>query len=82
MSEWKFVGHCFDGDRFEIDGVNVWSCGWRATGAKADITDPLYGAKYQFPIYEAGTPPKVIRFAASEFSNTVWGFYIEPQAHP
>lgn len=80
MSVWKFAGHCFDGDRLEIDGINVWSVSWRPTGAKAEITDPLYGVKYQFPIYEAGEPPRAIRFAASEFSNTVWGFFVEQPA--
>ncbi len=79
MSEWKFIGHCFDGDRFEIEGTNVWEHAWRSTGGTASITDPLYKVKYQFTIYEAGAAPKIIRFAAGEFSNTVWGFYTEQQ---
>ncbi len=76
MSEWKFVGHCFDGDHFEIEGVNVWSRGWQSTGTQATIGDPLYTwQSHTFSVYTITDGHKVIEFAAGEFSNTVWGFF-------
>lgn len=76
MSEWKFVGHCFDGDHFEIEGINVWSAGWQPTGERATIGDPLYTWQaHNFTVYTLTRDGKEIEFAAGEFSNTVWGFF-------
>lgn len=73
-SEWIFVGNCFDGDPFQIDGVGVWRT-WQETGERAKIRDPLWGQAFTFPVYTMTNGEKTIEFAAGEFSNTVWGFF-------
>jgi hypothetical protein len=73
---WIFIGHCFDGVHFEIEGVNVWAHGWQSTGKRAHVGDPLYSwQNYDFPVYTISEKGKTVEFAAGEFSNTVWGFF-------
>jgi len=28
MANWKFIGHCVEGEKLEILGINVWSQNW------------------------------------------------------
>jgi hypothetical protein len=75
MSEWRFVGHCFDGAPFAIDGIDVWRT-WTPTGERATPTDPLYPWQdYDFPVYTMTDGTRTVEFAAGEMSNTVWGFF-------
>jgi hypothetical protein len=74
---WKFLGRCLAGDTFLINGVNVWSGSWQiVTGEQAYVKDPLYGQDFSFQVYTITVGEKQIKFAAGEFSNMVWGFYI------
>jgi hypothetical protein len=76
VSQWHFIGHCFDGALFEIDGINVWSRSWQPTGETASISDPLYHWQNDcFTVYIIREGNKTIEFACGEFSNTVWGFF-------
>jgi hypothetical protein len=73
---WRFLKVVPDGQRFELDGANVWSIEWkRVPNQRAEIKDPLYGQSYSFEIFEFTHEGKVVRFAAGEFSNCMWGFY-------
>lgn len=75
---WHYVGSCFDGQSFNIEGVDVWKHGWKSIdGQRVDVVDPRYGRRYNFTIYELVGGGKTVRFAAGEFSNGVWGFYRE-----
>ena len=47
------------------------------TGEKVVVKDPLYGQKYTFPVYKVNIQDEEYAFAAGEFSNSVFGFYIE-----
>ncbi len=77
---WRFIGACFDGQEFMLDGVNVWNHKWtHDRPLKAEVIDPRYGQKFQFTIWEIRTEERTIRFAAGEFSNCVWGFYQESE---
>ena len=49
----------------------------KSTGEKIDVKDPLYGQKYRFPVYKVLIDEKEYEFAAGEFSNCVYGFYIK-----
>jgi hypothetical protein len=52
---------------------------WKDMAAKyeiATVPDPLYGGTHEFRVYEIAVGGRAIRFACSEFSNTVWGYYI------
>ena len=41
------------------------------------MIDPHYGLEKVFHVYEAEIDGQILRFAAGEFSNCVWGFYLE-----
>ncbi len=72
---WRFIGHCFDGEPFAIDGIDVWRA-WTPTGEQATVTDPIYPwQRYQFAVYTMTEGARTVEFAAGEFSNTVWGFF-------
>lgn len=73
---WRFVGSCFDGDPFAIDGMNVW-CSWAATGERAVVTDPLYPWQiHDLAVWTMTGAERVVEFAAGELSNGVWGFWV------
>ena len=74
---WKLYKVSNDNDNLEIDGIKVWSEGWiRIEGTVAEVKDPKYKQDYIFQVFEIRKESKVIRFAAGEFSNTVWGIYL------
>lgn len=56
-------------DNFEFE--------WMKTGEKVVVKDPLYGQKYTFPVYKVNIQDEEYAFAAGEFSNSVFWFYIE-----
>jgi len=78
---WRFVGTSGEGQRFEIEGVNVWSSKWTrdTVAGDADVKDPLYGQSFTFHVYVVRTGSNLARFAAGEFSNGVFGFFVEDQ---
>ena len=77
MREWKFIGVCPDSQRFEIESVNVWDHKWiRQPGQTAQVKDPLYNQDFHFAVYTISALNKAIIFAAGEFSNCMWGFYV------
>ncbi len=51
--------------------------GWKGVhGSKTRVTDPLYGQSFEFAIHDIQTESGPLRFAAGEFSNGVYGFYV------
>jgi len=77
MSNWKFIGACSDGERFEIEKTNVWDHKWiRREGQKAEVKDPLYNQDFHFEVFQISIFNRHIVFAAGEFSNCIWGFYV------
>lgn len=76
-SPWRFVGVNYDEKEFLIDGINVFAHRWRdVDGEIAQVSDPLYGQARRFSVYEIAANNCTIKFAAGEFSNGVWGFYV------
>ncbi len=73
---WTHLKTIADGDPFEINGLNIWDFKWQDTRQSIKIKDPNYGQDYVFGIYEITNDKKTIRFAAGEFSNCVWGIYV------
>lgn len=57
-------------------GVNIFDHEWKNTHKSANVRDPLYGQEYKFPIYTVVINGQEQEFAAGEFSNCVWGFYL------
>lgn len=77
MTNWRYVGHGAEGDEMEISGVRVWSHQWTChEGERAEVTDPIHGQRYSFPVYRIVADGQQITFAAGEFSNSVYGFYM------
>jgi len=74
---WKFEKTVNDGEEFRIKGINIWDFKWEPTGEKIKIKDPLYGKFYSFEIYKIRNIDVDIFFAAGEFSNCVWGIYVQ-----
>jgi len=58
-------------------GVNIFDYEWKNTGERIDVEDPLYGQTYRFPVYKVLVGEQEHQFAAGEFSNSVFGFYIQ-----
>lgn len=77
---WRYAGTSGEGGRFRVRRTNVWSREWRRNGTTATVSDPLYGQMFEFDVYEIETPSGPAEFAAGEFSNGVWGFYVRGEA--
>ena len=74
---WKHIKTIFDGDKYEINGLNIWDYNWERTGETIIVKDPLYGQTYSMKVYEIHRGTIKVKFAAGEFSNCVWGIYQE-----
>jgi hypothetical protein len=74
---WKHIKTIVDNQTFKIDSLNIWDHKWNDTGETIRIKDPRYGQTYNFNIFEIHLDQRNIRFAAGEFSNCVWGIYVE-----
>ena len=57
-------------------GVNIFDYKWESTNQSVMVRDPLYGQEYKFSVYKVIINEQEYEFAAGEFSNCVWGFYI------
>lgn len=75
---WTFVGIVSDGYPIKLCGVNPWKFKWRDLDRQ-----PIVVAHPQYPSqrhtmfrWEIVDGKKTIEFAAGEFSNCVWGFYV------
>ena len=55
----------------------IFSYPWENTKQRVSVVDPTYGQKHEATIYRVSIGDKVVSFAAAEFSNCVYGFYIE-----
>lgn len=75
---WKFVKSGIEGD-CELFGVNIFDYRWKSTNQKVDVLDPIYNQKHEMTIYNADIGSKVVTFAAGEFSNCVYGFYVNDE---
>ncbi len=62
-----------------IEGIDIWKCQWLDTHERVDVEDPVYHQKHTFHIYEISAGDRSITFAAGEFSNGMWGFYVRPR---
>lgn len=64
------------GEECFLFGVDVFAHEWTDTRKCIRVHDPLYGQPYTMNIYEITVDGTVHRFAAGEFSNNVWGFWL------
>lgn len=78
---WRFVSIDVEGADVSINGVNPWTHEREWTRTREDpiaVAHPSYPSqRHPMHIYELVLPERQrIRFAAGEFSNGVWGFYV------
>ena len=64
------------GEECFLFGVDVFAHEWTDTRKCIRVHDPLYGQPYTMNVYEITVDGTVHRFAAGEFSNNVWGFWL------
>ena len=72
---WKYETSGNDGNTL-LFNVNIFNYKWLNTGNKAEVIDPLYNKKYLFSIYDVIINGNKYTFAAGEFSNSIFGFFI------
>ena len=78
-NDWKFLHIGFEDDDANINGQRIWGHEWRPTNEKVRLTHPAYSNQiHNFEVYEIGSLERPVRFAVSELSNGVWGFYVQP----
>lgn len=78
MAGWRSVHVGFTNDGLRLGGRDVWAEGWRATAEPpVHLPHPAHPAEiHRYAIQEIGNGPAIVRFAAAELSNGVWGFYV------
>jgi hypothetical protein len=75
-ADWIAVGIVFDGDAIDIEGADPWQWSWASTGEIAQVRHPAYPTQvHDVAVYTMQVEGRIVRFAAGELSNTVWGFY-------
>jgi hypothetical protein len=75
---WRFVSIGFEGDPTDVGGgINPWAVTWVSTHGRIVVAHPSYpNQRHTMFTYEVeGTDPPVV-FAAGEYSNLVYGFYV------
>ena len=77
ISGWRARHVGFERDGLILDGLDIWAADWRRVNAPAvELPHPAHpGQTHAFRTYEAGHGAGARRFAATELSNGVWGFY-------
>ena len=78
MKVWQYEIAGADGNT-TLFGVNIFKYNWISTGEKVEVVDPLYGQQHYFPVYKVYIRKKEYKFAAGEFSNCIYGFYIQKE---
>lgn len=73
---WKHKVTGTDGNCI-LFGVNIFDYEWIDTKEKVMVVDPLYHQTYDISVYTVIINGKTKKFAAGEFSNCVWAFYLE-----
>ena len=54
----------------KLFGVNIFDYDWQTTGKRVKVD-------YTFEVWQVEIDGQIHRFAAGEFSNCIWGFYLE-----
>jgi len=75
MNDWVFVKTGIEGE-CELFGVNIFEYVWNNTGQKVSVLDPVYGQTHEMTVYTATINDRTVTFAAGEFSNCIYGFYV------
>ncbi len=73
----RFVHIGLDGEDFPGLGRHVWHRAWHNTRQTILVAHPNYPwQRHTFTVYSVDTHDGAVEFAASEYSNNVWGFFV------
>jgi hypothetical protein len=74
---WRLVAIGMEGQPIDIGGVNPWNVEWTPTHGNITVSHPQHPLEHHMmSTYEvAGADPPIV-FAAGEFSNGTWGFFV------
>ncbi len=79
---WRFHGAAAEGQPYPIEGIDVWQNKWQPLeGELAIVKDPHHGKIFQFSVHQITAGDRQATFAAGEFSNGIWGFYVPDSPH-
>jgi hypothetical protein len=74
---WRHVHIGVENDDASISGVRFWKSRWRRLPDAIVVAHPAYPQqRHTMFVYELDGPTGPLKFAAGEFSNGVWGFYV------
>ena len=73
---WEYETFGPDG-QCKLFGVNIFDYDWQTTGKRVNVKDAFYHLVLRFEVWQVEFDGENFRFAAGEFSNCVWGFYLE-----
>jgi len=75
--DWRFISIGPEGHATAVGGINPWDVEWIPTHNRIIVAHPEYPSERHtlFTYQVAGSDPPVV-FAAGEFSNGVWGFFV------
>lgn len=78
VTDWRVAHIGFEEDGAKIGGIEVWKETWRRVeSAPVVLPHPAYpNQRHWYDIYEIGDVKTPVRFAVSELSAGVWGFYV------
>ena len=74
---WEFETAGPDG-QCKLFGVNIFDYDWQTTWQASKSPRPRsITRRHTFEVWQVEIDGQIHRFAAGEFSNCVWGFYLE-----
>jgi hypothetical protein len=75
---WNYVSIGFEGDQVSLGGLNPWQFEWHALNQPPiTVAHPSYAhQRHSMWLYVIHAAENEVKFAAGEFSNGVWGFYV------
>ena len=72
---WEFKKTGLEGN-CTLFGKNIFNYEWRNTGQVVEVLDPIYNQKHIISVYSVDIGKRTVTFASGEFSNGVYGFYV------
>lgn len=78
ISKWRLINIVTDGQPIMVGGINPWEYEWvQLVEEPIEVPHPSYpNQMHKMRQYKIDLKNKSIVFAAGEYSNCVWGFYV------
>jgi hypothetical protein len=76
---WVELAQCYGDQPVMLAGVNLWTQRWVPAPTQfAKVRGAPFGPVHEFQIYHVLLADRVLVFAAGEFANNFWGFFVPP----